>query len=109
MTKKMVTIEGNEAVAHVAYNTNEIIAIYPITPSSPMGEWSDAWSAEGRKNVWGTVASVTEMESEDGPVGAEHGALQTGAVSTTSTASHGLDLKIPNVDYIAGQISFQKF
>src|SRR5438094_6470889 len=103
MTKKMVTIDGNEAVAHVAYNTNEIIAIYPITPSSPVGEWSDAWSAEGRKNVWGTVPSVTEMQSEGGAAGSVHGALQTGALTTTFTASQGLLLMIPNMFKIAGE------
>src|SRR5437899_10882720 len=105
MTKKMVTIDGNEAVAHVAYNTNEIIAIYPITPSSPMGEWSDAWSAEGRKNIWGTVPSVTEMQSEGGAAGAVHGALQTGALTTTFTASQGLLLMIPNMFKIAGELT----
>src|SRR5437867_8628202 len=109
MTKKMVTIDGNEAVAHVAYNTNEIIAIYPITPSSPMGEWSDAWSAEGRKNVWGTVPSVTEMQSEGGAAGAVHGALQTGALTTTFTASQGLLLMIPNMFKIAGELTSTVF
>ena len=109
MTKKMVTIDGNEAVAHVAYNTNEIIAIYPITPSSPMGEWSDAWSAEGRKNLWGTVPSVTEMQSEGGAAGAVHGALQTGALTTTFTASQGLLLMIPNMFKIAGELTSAVF
>src|SRR5947207_6909086 len=109
MTKKMVTIDGNEAVAHVAYNTNEIIAIYPITPSSPMGEWSDAWSAEGRKNVWGTVPSVTEMQSEGGAAGAVHGALQTGSITTTFTASQGLLLMIPNMYWIAGELTATVF
>ena len=107
--KKMVTIDGNEAVAHVAYNTNEIIAIYPITPSSPMGEWSDAWSAEGRKNIWGTVPSVTEMQSEGGAAGAVHGALQTGALTTTFTASQGLLLMIPNMFKIAGELTSAVF
>src|SRR6266704_1262711 len=105
MTKKMVTIDGNEAVAHVAYNTNEIIAIYPITPSSPMGEWSDAWSAEGRKNLWGTVPHVVEMQSEGGAAGAVHGALQTGSLATTFTASQGLLLMIPNMNKIAGELT----
>jgi len=107
--KKMVTIDGNEAVAHVAYNTNEIIAIYPITPSSPMGEWSDAWSAEGRKNTWGIVPSVTEMQSEGGAAGAVHGALQTGALTTTFTASQGLLLMIPNMFKIAGELTSTVF
>src|SRR5437867_10024348 len=109
MTKKMVTIDGNEAVAHVAYNTNEIIAIYPITPSSPMGEWSDAWSAEGRKNVWGTIPLVIEMQSEGGAADAVHGALQTGALTTTFTASQGLLLMIPNMYKIAGELTSTVF
>ncbi len=75
MTRKMVTIDGNEAAAYVAFRTNEVIAIYPITPSSPMGEWSDAWAAEGLRNIWGTIPSVTEMQSEGGAAGAVHGAL----------------------------------
>src|SRR3990172_9044856 len=104
MERKKVTIDGNEAAAYVAYNTNEIIAIYPITPSSPMGEWSDAWSAEGCKNIWGTVPSVTEMQSEGGAAGAVHGALATGALTTTFTASQGLLLMIPNMYKIAGEL-----
>jgi pyruvate-ferredoxin/flavodoxin oxidoreductase len=101
----MVTIDGNEAAAYVAFKTNEIIAIYPITPSSPMGEWSDAWAAEGRLNIWGTVPSVTEMQSEGGAAGAVHGALQTGALTTTFTASQGLLLMIPNMFKIAGELT----
>jgi len=105
MTRKMVTIDGNEAAAYVAYHTNEVIAIYPITPSSPMGEWADAWAAEGVKNIWGIVPSVTEMQSEGGAAGAVHGALQTGALTTTFTASQGLLLMIPNMFKIAGELT----
>ena len=75
MKRKMVTIDGNEAAAYVAYNVNEVIAIYPITPSSPMGEWADAWAADNVENIWGMVPSVTEMQSEGGASGAIHGAL----------------------------------
>ena len=105
MTRKMVTIDGNEAAAYVAFRTNEVIAIYPITPSSPMGEWSDAWAAEGLRNIWGTIPSVTEMQSEGGAAGAVHGALQTGALTTTFTASQGLLLMIPNMFKIAGELT----
>ncbi len=105
MTRKMVTIDGNEAAAYVAFRTNEVIAIYPITPSSPMGEWSDAWAAEGLQNIWGTIPSVTEMQSEGGAAGAVHGALQTGALTTTFTASQGLLLMIPNMFKIAGELT----
>src|SRR6266496_3280123 len=105
MKRTMVTIDGNEAAAHVAFHTNEVIAIYPITPSSPMGEWSDAWSAENRKNLWGTIPSVTEMQSEAGAAGAVHGSLATGALTTTFTASQGLLLMIPNMYKIAGELS----
>jgi pyruvate-ferredoxin/flavodoxin oxidoreductase len=101
----MVTIDGNEAAAYVAYNTNEVIAIYPITPSSPMGEWADAWAAEGTKNIWGMIPSVTEMQSEGGAAGAVHGALQAGALTTTFTASQGLLLMIPNMFKIAGELT----
>ncbi len=100
-----VTIDGNEAAAYVAHKTNEVIAIYPITPSSNMGEWADAWSAEGRKNIWGTVPLVVEMQSEGGAAGAVHGALQTGALCTTFTASQGLLLMIPNMYKIAGELT----
>ena len=95
MKRKMVTIDGNTAAAHVAHATNEVIAIYPITPSSPMGEISDAKTAKGEKNIWGTVPSVTEMQSEGGAAGAVHGALAAGALTTTFTASQGLLLMIP--------------
>ena len=105
MNRRLVTIDGNEAAAYVAYLTNEVIAIYPITPSSPMGELSDAWAAEGRKNLWGTVPIVQEMQSEGGAAGAIHGALQTGALATTFTASQGLLLMIPNMYKIAGELT----
>ncbi len=104
MTRKMVTIDGNTAAAHVAHATNEVIAIYPITPSSPMGEISDAKSAKGEPNIWGTVPSVTEMQSEAGAAAAIHGALASGALCTTFTASQGLLLMIPNMYKIAGEM-----
>ncbi|MGQ9799141.1 MAG: pyruvate:ferredoxin (flavodoxin) oxidoreductase [Ignavibacterium sp.] len=105
MDRKKVTIDGNEAAAYVAYNTNEVIAIYPITPSSNMAEWCDAWSAVGKKNIWGIVPKVTEMQSEGGAAGAVHGALQSGALTTTFTASQGLLLMIPNMYKIAGELT----
>ena len=105
MTRPHITIDGNEAAASVAHRTNEVIAIYPITPSSNMGEWADEWSAKGRKNIWGTVPSVTEMQSEGGAAGAVHGALQAGALTTTFTASQGLLLMIPNMYKIAGELT----
>src|ERR1700740_2864596 len=83
------TVDANEAVARIAYALNEVIAIYPITPASPMGEWADAWSASGVKNMWNTVPSVVEMQSEGGAAGAIHGALQTGALSCTFNSSQG--------------------
>jgi pyruvate-ferredoxin/flavodoxin oxidoreductase len=104
-----VTIDGNEAAATVAHKLSEVIAIYPITPSSNMGEWADEWSAQGRKNLWGTVPSVTEMQSEGGAAGAVHGALQSGALSTTFTASQGLLLMIPNMFKIAGELTSTVF
>jgi pyruvate-ferredoxin/flavodoxin oxidoreductase len=109
MKRKMVTIDGNEAAAYVAHKLSEVIAIYPITPSSNMGEWADEWSAAGRKNLWGTVPSVTEMQSEGGAAGAIHGALQTGALATTFTASQGLLLMIPNMFKIAGELTSTVF
>ena len=109
MKRKMVTIDGNEAAAYVAHKLNEVIAIYPITPSSNMGEWADEWSAQGRKNLWGTIPSVTEMQSEGGAAGAVHGALQAGALSTTFTASQGLLLMIPNMFKIAGELTSTVF
>jgi pyruvate-ferredoxin/flavodoxin oxidoreductase len=99
------TIDGNEAVAHVAYRLNEVIAIYPITPSSPMGEWADAWASAGTPNAWGTVPAVVEMQSEGGAAGAVHGALQTGSLTTTFTASQGLLLMLPNMYKIAGELT----
>ncbi|HCW75974.1 MAG TPA: pyruvate:ferredoxin (flavodoxin) oxidoreductase [Candidatus Marinimicrobia bacterium] len=109
MSKKMVTIDGNEAAAYIAHKTNEVCAIYPITPSSNMGEWADAWSAIGRTNIWGTVPDVVEMQSEGGASGAVHGALQTGALTTTFTASQGLLLMIPNMYKIAGELTSTVF
>jgi pyruvate-ferredoxin/flavodoxin oxidoreductase len=103
MTKRMVTIDGNEAAAHVAYKTNEVIAIYPITPSSAMGESADEWAAKGRKNIWGMTPIVRELQSEGGAAGTVHGSLQTGALTTTFTASQGLLLMIPNMFKIAGE------
>jgi pyruvate-ferredoxin/flavodoxin oxidoreductase len=105
MKRKFKTMDGNEAVAYVAYRLNEVIAIYPITPSSNMGEWADQWSSEGVPNIWGTVPYVMEMQSEGGAAGAVHGALQTGALSTTFTASQGLLLMIPNMNKIAGELT----
>ncbi len=105
MAKDMVMMDGNEAAAYVAHKTNEVCAIYPITPSSPMGEWADAWSAAGAKNIWGTVPSVVELQSEGGASGSVHGALQTGALTTTFTASQGLLLMIPNMYKIAGELT----
>src|SRR3954451_867963 len=103
MTRQQVTIDGNEAAAYIAYKTNEVIAIYPITPSSNMGESADAWSATGEKNIWGMTPIVREMQSEGGAAGAVHGTLQTGSLSTTFTASQGLLLMIPNMFKIAGE------
>ncbi|HEY6408683.1 MAG TPA: hypothetical protein VIY29_14560, partial [Ktedonobacteraceae bacterium] len=105
MERTWVTIEGNEAVANVAHTLSEVIAIYPITPSTPMGELADTWSAAGRTNLWGTVPLVMEMQSEGGAAGAIHGALQTGALATTFTASQGLLLMIPNMYKIAGELT----
>ena len=105
MKRKMITIDGNMAVAYVAHATNEVIAIYPITPSSPMGEIADEKTAKGETNIWGTIPSVTEMQSEAGASGAVHGALTTGALTTTFTASQGLLLMIPNMYKIAGELT----
>lgn len=105
MQRKKVTVDGNEAAAYVAHKINEVIAIYPITPSSPMGEWADEWSANGQKNIWGTVPTVVEMQSEGGASGAVHGALQSGSLTTTFTASQGLLLMIPNMFKIAGELT----
>ena len=105
MSREKVTLDGNEAVAYVAYHVSEVAAIYPITPSSPMGESSDAWSSMGDKNIWGTVPKVIEMQSEGGAAGALHGALQAGALGTTFTSSQGLLLMIPNMYKIAGELT----
>jgi len=108
-TRRTVTIDGNEAAAYVAHATNEVCAIYPITPSSNMGEWADQWSSEEKTNLWGTVPSVIEMQSEGGASGAVHGSLQTGALTTTFTASQGLLLMIPNMYKIAGELTSTVF
>lgn len=105
MERTWITVEGNEAVATIAYTLSEVAAIYPITPSTSMGEQADAWSAAGRQNLWGTVPLVIEMQSEGGAAGALHGALQTGALATTFTASQGLLLMIPNMYKIAGELT----
>jgi pyruvate-ferredoxin/flavodoxin oxidoreductase len=105
MNKKFATIDGNEAVARIAYKLSEVIAIYPITPSSAMGEWADTWCADNRKNLWGTVPSVIEMQSEGGAAAAAHGALQAGSLTTTFTSSQGLLLMIPNLYKIAGELT----
>lgn len=103
--KQFVTIDGNEAAAYVAYRVNEVCGIYPITPSSNMGEWADEWASKGIKNIWGSVPKVAEMQSEGGAAGAVHGSLQAGALTTTFTASQGLLLKIPNMYKIAGELT----
>ena len=100
-----LTIDGNQAAAEIAHMTNEVIAIYPITPASPMGEWADEWSSRNKPNLWGTVPRIIEMQSEGGAAGTIHGALQTGALTTTFTASQGLLLMIPNMFKIAGELS----
>jgi len=103
--REFETIDGNEAAAWVAYRVNEVCAIYPITPSSNMGEWADEWAANGKTNIWGNVPSVVEMQSEGGAAGAVHGSLQAGALTCTFTASQGLLLKIPNMFKIAGELT----
>ena len=105
MPKTMEILDGNQAAASVAYRLSEVIAIFPITPSSPMGEWADQWRDEGRANIFGTVPTVVEMQSEGGAAGALHGALQAGALATTFTASQGLLLMIPNMFKIAGELT----
>jgi pyruvate-ferredoxin/flavodoxin oxidoreductase len=106
---RRVTLDGNEAAAHVAYQLSEVIAIYPITPSSAMGEWADQWAARRHPNLWGTVPTVVEMQSEGGAAGALHGALQSGAQATTFTASQGLLLMLPNMYKIAGELTATVF
>src|ERR671928_1518744 len=108
-TRRKVTLDGNEAAAYVAYRLNEVMAIYPITPSSPIAEWCDQWASEGKKNLWGTIPGIVEMQSEGGAVGAVHGALQTGSLSTTFTASQGLMLMLPNMYKIAGELASTVF
>ena len=107
--RETVTIDGNEAAAYIAYKTNEVIAIYPITPSSAMGESADAWSAANQKNMWGMRPLVREMQSEGGAAGVVHGSLQTGSLTTTFTASQGLLLMIPNMFKIAGELTSTVF
>jgi pyruvate-ferredoxin/flavodoxin oxidoreductase len=104
-TRRNITIDGNEAAASVAHRVSEVIAIYPITPSSNMGEWADEWASQGKTNIWGVVPSVVEMQSEGGASGAVHGALQAGSLTTTFTASQGLLLMIPNMYKIAGELT----
>jgi pyruvate-ferredoxin/flavodoxin oxidoreductase len=103
-TRPKLTLDANEGVAHVAYRLNEVMAIYPITPSSPMAEFCDQWASENKKNLWGTIPSIVELQSEGGAVGAVHGMLQTGSMATTFTASQGLLLMIPNMFKIAGEL-----
>ena len=105
MVQRTITVDGNEAAASVAHRVSEVIAIYPITPSSPMGELSDEWSNQARRNLWGNIPEVIEMQSEAGAAGAVHGALQAGALATTFTASQGLLLMIPNMFKIAGELT----
>lgn len=109
MKQKAITIDGNEAAAYIAYRVNEVCAIYPITPSSPMAEHADVWSAKGVQNIWGQVPEVIEMQSEGGAAGTVHGALQTGALTTTFTASQGLMLMLPNMYKIAGELTSTVF
>ncbi len=105
MKRPVVTVDGNEAAAYIAHRLTEVMAIYPITPSSAMGELADAWTAAGKPNLWGDIPAVIEMQSEAGAAGALHGALQSGALTTTFTASQGLLLMLPNMFKIAGELS----
>ncbi len=109
MMSERITLDGNEAAARIAFKANEVIAIYPITPSSPMGEWADEWASASKPNLWGTVPTVIEMQSEAGAAGAIHGALQVGSMTTTFTASQGLLLMIPNMYKIAGELTSTVF
>ena len=104
MSRPIKTIDGTEAVASVAHRINEVIAIYPITPSSGMGELADAYSAQGKTNIWGTIPLVVEMQAEGGAAGSVHGALQAGALTTTFTASQGLLLMVPNMYKMSGEL-----
>ncbi|MCE2833714.1 MAG: hypothetical protein LW694_04980, partial [Chitinophagaceae bacterium] len=101
--KLIATMDGNEATAYIAYRVNEVCAIYPITPSSTMAELADEWSSKGLRNIWGNIPDVIEMQSEGGAAGTVHGALQTGSLTTTFTASQGLMLMLPNMYKIAGE------
>ncbi len=105
MSKNLITVDGNEAAASVAFRVSEVIAIFPITPSSPMAELCDEWASRGKTNLWGVVPEIAEMQSEGGAAGAVHGALQAGALTTTFTASQGLLLMIPNMYKIAGELT----
>ena len=105
MKRPIVTVDGNEAASYVAHKLSEVIAIYPITPSSTMGENADDWSAAGRTNLWGNVPEVVEMQSEAGAAAACHGAIQSGALTTTFTASQGLLLMLPTMYKVAGELS----
>ena len=105
MSQKLVAADGNDAAAHVAYRTNEVVSIYPITPSTPMAELCDQFAAYGMKNIWGQIPKVVQMQSEGGVAGSIHGALQAGALTTTFTASQGLLLMIPNMYKIAGELT----
>lgn len=107
--RSKITLDANEAAAWIAHQVSDVIAIYPITPSSAMGEWADQWSSEGRQNIWGTTPLVVEMQSEAGAAGAVHGALQTGSLTTTFTASQGLMLMLPNMYKIAGELTSTVF
>ncbi|GAG93671.1 unnamed protein product [marine sediment metagenome] len=107
--QKVVAIDGNEAVVHVAYRVSEVCSIYPITPSSSMAESADVWAAAGATNIWGQVPDVIEMQSEGGAAGTAHGALQTGALTTTFTSSQGLMLMLPNMYKIAGELTATVF
>src|SRR5476651_161044 len=109
MSGRTATMDGNTAVAHVAYRVNEVCAIFPITPSSTMAELADTWAAQGLKNIWGQVPVVQQMQSEGGAAGAVHGALQSGALTTTFTASQGLLLMLPNMYKIAGELTSTVF
>src|SRR5271166_1416878 len=109
MAKRVATMDGNTAVAHVAYRVNEVCAIFPITPSSTMAELADEWACAGIKNIWGNIPVVQEMQSEGGAAGAVHGALQAGALTTTFTASQGLLLMLPNMFKIAGELTSTVF
>ena len=107
-SRRFVTVDGNEAAAYVAHKLSEVIAIYPITPSSTMGELADQWTTAHIPNIWGSVPHVMEMQSEGGAAGAVHGALQTGSLTTTFTASQGLLLMIPNLYKIAGELTLRQ-